>query len=182
MKVAVHIDGKEAERQLVVLHQHRDRRRHEVGAVGPDEEIDLVDIDQLRIDARHVRGIGLIVIEDELDRAAHEAALRVHVIAPDLEGEQELLAVGRRAAGQIIAEADADRIGGARREREARGEEHGRQRGEGSSARHAARTGLDRVPMAATVAVTTSPGFMKIWACGHSRRRPASRSSGCRPA
>ena len=47
-------------------------------------------------------GIGLVVVIDELDRAAEHAALGVDVVAPDLEGEQDLLAV-RRAMPPVRA-------------------------------------------------------------------------------
>ena len=53
----------------------------DVGAVAGDDEIDLVDVEQLGVDARHGRRVGLVVVVDELDLAAEQAALRVDVVA-----------------------------------------------------------------------------------------------------
>jgi hypothetical protein len=169
MEMPVHIDGEEAERYLSMLHQHRYGRRHEIRAVGADDEIDLVDVDELRIDAGHVRRIALVVIEDELDRPPHHAALGIDVVAPDLQAEQKLLAVGRRAAGEVVAEADADRVRRARRQGKRQQDQSGErgmgeaQQGSSPQLGSAARTGLASVPTASAVAVTMSPGFMKIF-------------------
>jgi hypothetical protein len=70
------------------------------------------DVNQLGVDAGHVRRIALIVVVDELDWAAEQPALGVDVVAPGLQRDQKLLAVLRHAAGHRHAEADLDRLGG----------------------------------------------------------------------
>ena len=45
------------------------------GGVAADHEIDLVDVEQLGVDAGNRRGIGLVVVVDELDLAAEQPAL-----------------------------------------------------------------------------------------------------------
>ena len=87
------------------------------GRVAADHQIDLVDVEQLRVDAGHRRRIALIVVVDELHRPAEEPALGVDVLLPDLHREERRLAVGREPAGQRHAEADLDRLGGLRRQR-----------------------------------------------------------------
>jgi len=53
----------------------------------------------------------LVVVVDELHRSAEQAAPLVHVVLPDLHGQQRRLAVGGESAGQRHAEADLDRVG-----------------------------------------------------------------------
>ncbi len=71
--LAVDADGGVADHHLVVLDDRRHRRRHEVGAVGPDQQIDFVDRDQLGVDARHVRR-GALVVVDRRPRPGDQAA------------------------------------------------------------------------------------------------------------
>src|SRR5262249_31207786 len=78
------------------------------------DQIDLVDVEQLVVDAGHRRRIGLVVVIDELDRTAEEPALGVDVFLPNLLGEQRRLAVGRKPAGLRYAIADLDRLAGLR--------------------------------------------------------------------
>jgi hypothetical protein len=91
-------------------HGRRDQRR----GVGTDDQVDFVDVEQLRIDRRHLRGRALVVVVDELDRTAEEPALGVDIFFPNLLGEQRRFAVGRKPAGQRHAEADLDRLAGLR--------------------------------------------------------------------
>jgi hypothetical protein len=100
---------------FAVLHDHRHRGRDHVGGIGPDQQVDLVDTDELGVDARHVVGVALVVVIDKFDRAPQKPALGVDVLSPDLQRQQVLLAVGRDRAGERHAEADLDRIGRARR-------------------------------------------------------------------
>ena len=118
---------------LVLLHHDRHGRRDHVGGVAADDEIDLVDVEQLGVDARHGRGIALVVVEDELDRTPEQTALGVDFLFPDLHAEQRLLAVGGERAGQRHAEADRDRLArlGARRRGERRRQRERASGGEG---------------------------------------------------
>src|SRR5262249_16012875 len=65
---------------------------------------------QLGVDAGHDGGAGLVVIVDELDRAAEQPAARVDLLGPDLLGQQVRLAGRGEAAGERHAEADLDRL------------------------------------------------------------------------
>ncbi len=112
MELAVGGVGQDADRGLLVLHQHRDCRSDHVGRVWADQQVDFVDIDQLGVDPRHVRRIALVVIEHKLDRAPEQPALGVDVVTPNLQRRQHLLAGRRHAAGQCHAEADPDRLRG----------------------------------------------------------------------
>ena len=85
VEFVVDADRGEADRHLLVLDDGRHRRRDEVGAVGAEQQVDFVDGDQLGVDVRHVRRRALVVVDDELDRAAEQPALGVDVVAPDLE-------------------------------------------------------------------------------------------------
>ncbi len=104
--------GEDADGGLVELHQHRNRRRHHIGGVRPDQQVDFVDLDKLGVELRHVRRIALVVVEHQLDLAAEQAAFGVDVVAPDLQRGQHLLADRRHGAGKRYAQADPDRIGG----------------------------------------------------------------------
>jgi len=95
-----------------VLDDHRHGRGDHIGGVAGDDEVDLVDVEQLRIDARHGRWVALVVIDDDFDRAAEQAALGVHVVALDVDRQQRRLAVGGERPGLRHAQPDADRVGG----------------------------------------------------------------------
>ena len=88
----------------------RHRRRGDIRAIARYDEIDLVDIEQLCVDAGHLRRVGLIVIIDEFDRAAEQPALGVDVVRPDLHGQEAALAVDRERAGQRHRKPDRDRL------------------------------------------------------------------------
>src|SRR5262245_10845333 len=116
-------------------HGHHGRGRRHRG-IGPDDEIDLVDLEQLGVDARHWARRTLIVVVDELDWAPEQAALGVGLLLPDLHAQQRLLAVRRQRASQRHGEADLDRLPG-RRLGLCRRQEHGH-RGRGEERGHGA--------------------------------------------
>jgi len=53
----------------------------------------------------------MVVIIDQLDRAAEQTSLGVDVLLPDFDRQQRRLAVGRKGPGKRHAEADLDRLG-----------------------------------------------------------------------
>jgi hypothetical protein len=114
----------------LALHRDRHERGDQVRAVAGDDEIDLVDLEKLGVDAGDGGRVRLIVVGDHLDRPAEDPALLVHVVLPDLDGHQRRLAVRRQATGQRHAEPDLDRVRRA-------GDEHARA-GEHQGARHGA--------------------------------------------
>jgi hypothetical protein len=67
-------------------------------AYGPRS--DLVDGNELRIESRHVAWVALVVVIDKLDRPAEESALGVHIVAPEFQRHQNLLAIRRDPAGE----------------------------------------------------------------------------------
>ena len=115
VEFAVHREAKQANEHLLLLHHDRHRRREHVGAVAADDEIDLVDIEQLGVDAGHGRRVGLVIVIDQLDRASEQAAFGVDVLLPNLLREQRRLAVGPRPPVMRHAVADLDRLAGLRR-------------------------------------------------------------------
>jgi hypothetical protein len=125
VELPIDVHAEHADRHLVLRHDDRHRRRDHIGGIGPEQQVDFVDAEQLGVDGRHVVAVALVVVIDELDRAAQDAALGVDVVAPDLEPEQQLLAVRRHPSGQRHAEPDLDRVGGARRGRGPRQRERG---------------------------------------------------------
>jgi Phage integrase family len=66
---------------------------------GPEQQIDFVDGDQLRVEGRDGVWIALIIVIRKLDRTAEEPALGVDIVAPEFERHQDLFAVGGDAAG-----------------------------------------------------------------------------------
>ena len=109
-ELIVDADGGETDRHLVVLDDDRHRRRNEVGAVGSEQQVDFVDGDELGVDVRYIRRRALVVIDDELDRAAEQPALGVDVVAPDLKRGVDHLARRGPGAREREAHADPDRI------------------------------------------------------------------------
>jgi len=97
--LAIDVHAEHADRHLVCLHDHRHCRRDHVGGIGPDQQVDFVDADELGVDAGHVVGIALVVVINEFDGPSQESALGVDVVAPDFRRQEILLAVGRVGAG-----------------------------------------------------------------------------------
>ena len=110
VELLVDIEREQADECLFVPDHDRHRRRRDIRAIARYDEIDLVDIEQLCVDAGHLRRIGLIVIIDELDRAAEQPALGVDVVLPDFRGQEAALAVDRERAGQRHRKPDRDRL------------------------------------------------------------------------
>ena len=102
--------AEQADEQLLPLDHDRHRRRDLAGGIAADDQIDFVDVEQLGVDAGHLRRIALIVVVDQLDRPAEQPAFGVDVVFPDLHRQQRRLAVGRQRTGQRHAEADLDRL------------------------------------------------------------------------
>jgi len=115
VELAIDVHAQHADRHLVGLHDDRHRRRDHVGRIGAEQKVHFVDAEQLGVDAGHVVGVALVVVINQLDRAPQQSAPGVDVVAPDFQGQQVLLAVGRDRAGQGHAEADLDWIGRSRR-------------------------------------------------------------------
>ena len=62
-------ETEEAHQHHVVLHGDRYRRGDDRRGVAAVDQIDLIDVEKLGVDRRHVRRIALIVVVDELDLA-----------------------------------------------------------------------------------------------------------------
>jgi hypothetical protein len=97
-----------------VLNDDWHSRRQEVSAVIAGDEVDLVDIEQLREDAGHRRRVALVVVVDQPDRPAEQPAIGVGLLFPDLHRQQRRLAARREPAGQTHSKADVDRLRRAR--------------------------------------------------------------------
>ena len=131
VELGVDREAEQPDERLLLLDDDRHGRRQHGGGVGADDQLDLVDVEQLRVDARHGRRVALVVVVDELDRPAEQPALGIDVLLPDLLGEQRGLAVGREPAGQRHAVADLDRLAGRRLRRQRAGAQ-GRSRKDGA--------------------------------------------------
>ena len=105
-------ESEQAHQHHVVLHGDRQRRGDDRRRVAAVDEIYLIDIEQLRVDRRHIGRIALIVIIDEFDRPPKQTAFGVLVFRPNLHGEQRRFAAARQRARLSHAEPDLDRIGG----------------------------------------------------------------------
>jgi hypothetical protein len=121
LELAVHGEAEQDDEDLPLLDHDRHGGGGRHGGIRTDHQVDLVDVHQLRIDARHRRRLALVVVEDELDRAPEQPALGIDLLFPDLHADQRLLAVRRQRAGQRHREADLDRLallGGSRNRRQ----------------------------------------------------------------
>ena len=103
-----------AERQqhhdhLLALHDHGHGRDDEIGR-GAHHEVDLVDVDELGVDARNGGGVALVVVIDELYRTTEQTTLGIDLFHPDLLRQEVRLAGGSKSAGQGHAESDLDRL------------------------------------------------------------------------
>ena len=107
--LAVHLEREVADQQQAALLDQRHDRRRRHGRIGREQEIDLVDVQQLRVDRRSFRSARFVVIDDKFDLAAEQATLGVDVVPPDLDAEQRSLAAARETAGLRHAHADLDR-------------------------------------------------------------------------
>ncbi len=140
VELVVHCQRKAGQDQPVALHRQRHRRRGEHRAQA-DQHVHLVDVEQLGDNARHRRGIRLVVIDHQLDLAAQEAAARIDLLGPDLQRHLGRLADRAVAASERMAPADLDRVSAKRRARE-RGQHQEKHQPENLRAAHQMRHGL----------------------------------------
>src|SRR5215469_12500669 len=130
----ISVEREQPDEHFAPRHDSWKRRGHHVRSVRSNNQVDFVYIHQLRVDAGHGRGIGLIIVIDELHRPAEQAALGVDFLLPNLVAEQGLLAGARERAGLRHAEADLDRRGATLREGSRRAQGMGKGWGNHSSA------------------------------------------------
>ena len=64
----------QADQHFLLLNHHGHRRRQQVGAIPADDDVDLVEVEQLLVQGGDGRRIALIVVVDEVDRAALDVA------------------------------------------------------------------------------------------------------------
>jgi hypothetical protein len=95
------------------LHHDRHRCCNQICGKWRDDEVDLVEIEKFRIDARDQSRVALVVVVDELDRATEQTACLVDLVPPDFAPEQKHLACGGAGPGERHAEPDLDRLGSA---------------------------------------------------------------------
>jgi hypothetical protein len=105
----------------------RHGRRDHVGRVTADHDVHFIDVEQLGVDARNGRRVGLVIVINELYRPTEKPALGVDLFLPDLHREQRRFAVRRQAAGQRHAKADRDRVLCQRRDRSRQQQHDGQQ-------------------------------------------------------
>src|SRR6516165_7144424 len=108
VELTVRIEREQTDEHLALLHDSGNGRGHHVRPIRADDEVNLIDVEQLRVDDGHILGFGLVVVIDELDGPAQQAALGVGLFFPNLSTEQRLLARSRKRAGLRHAEADLD--------------------------------------------------------------------------
>ena len=108
LDLRVDVEGEVAHQQQVALLDERHDRRGHVGAVGRDQQVDLVDVEQLGVDAGDQARVGLVVVGDELHLAPEQPALGVDVLHPHLQRDQRRLAAAAERAGLRHAHADLD--------------------------------------------------------------------------
>jgi len=106
LHLRVHLEREVAHHQQVALLRHRDQRRGGHRPIGRDDEVDLVHVEQLGVDARDVRRVGLVVVGDELDLAVEQPALCVDIVDPQAQRDQRRLAAGAERPGLRHAHAD----------------------------------------------------------------------------
>jgi hypothetical protein len=111
----VHGKREQHHHQLLAFHDLRHGGDDQVGRRA-HQQVDLVDVEQLGVDAGHRRRVGLVIVVDELHRPAEQAALGVELLDEDLLGEQMRLARRGEATGQRHRKSDLDRVGRLRRE------------------------------------------------------------------
>ena len=107
--LAVHLEREVPHQQQAALLDQRHDRRRRHRRVGREQEIDLVDVQQLRVDRRGLGSARFVVIDDKFDLAPEQATPGVDIVTPDLDAEQRSLAAAREAAGLRHAHADFDR-------------------------------------------------------------------------
>ena len=121
LELVVDSEAEQRREHHLLAHDDGHRRHDHVGAVAGDDQVDLIDLEQLGVERRNLRRVRLVVVVDELDRPAEQAALGIDVVAPDFHGDQGRLAAGTERPGERHGEADLDRL----LLREGRGDDEG---------------------------------------------------------
>ena len=112
IELLVDAGAEQTDEQLLLLDRERHRRGDLGRGIAADDQIDLVDIEQLGVDAGNLRRVALVVVVDKLYRPAEQPTLDVDVIFPDLHCDKRHFAVGGERASERHAEPDLDRFGG----------------------------------------------------------------------
>src|ERR1700722_9269316 len=73
----------------------------------------MVDVEQLGVDAWHVRGIALVVVKYQFDRTPQQSTLRIDLVGPDLRRQDTRLADYGEPADERVRKADGNWFGGA---------------------------------------------------------------------
>src|ERR1051326_2076916 len=71
-------------------------------------DVDMIDVEQLDIQARNVRRIALVVVEHQLHWAPEQSSPGIDVISPDVHRQNAGLADGRETASLRLGESDGD--------------------------------------------------------------------------
>ena len=118
-------EAEEADQHHVMLHGDRYRRGDDRRGVAATDEIDLVDIDELGVDRRHIGRIALVVVVHELDLPSEQAALGVDILCPHGHRQQRRFSSAGERAGFGHAEADLQGLLRGRRRAERRQAQRG---------------------------------------------------------
>ena len=81
-EVVVDASAEQADEQLLALDRDRHRRGDLGRGIARDDQVDLVDVEELGVDRRDFGRLALVVIVDELDGPAEQAALGIDVGLP----------------------------------------------------------------------------------------------------
>src|SRR5262249_13603240 len=98
----------EAEEKFPTFHDQRHCWCHGVISVAADHDIDLLDVEQMLVNAGDELGVRLIVDADELHRPAEELTVGIDVLLPDLVGESSCLAVRCESARERQTISDSE--------------------------------------------------------------------------
>src|ERR1017187_2938310 len=111
----VHRDSAGADKHLLTLHDDGEGGGLHGGAVAPEHQVDLIDVEQLAVDAGDQCGVGLIVVIDELDGPAKQPPSAIDVVTPHLDCEQRRFSISAKWTRLRHAESNLDRLCGKRR-------------------------------------------------------------------
>src|SRR5262249_32109825 len=92
------------------VHDDRNCRGEDIGAVAADDDVDFVDIEQLAVNARHRRRVALVVVVNELHGSPDKTALGVGFLDPYFHREQRGFPVWPERTGLRNAKTDLDRL------------------------------------------------------------------------
>src|SRR6516162_7735671 len=110
MSLTVSGEAENTDCGLVTCLKYGQRSRDLVGAIGSNQKVDFVDVDEFRVDRWFVRRRCLVIVINQLYWTTKQSTFAIYIVAPDFERDKKLLSIRPVRAGHPHAETHSNRL------------------------------------------------------------------------